>query len=270
MNQQYQNKKGLLDRVDDVETSCKHFSPIVFDGFYDVVCRSKLILNARTPQEIDLIEKDIKAISDEYSEVIEDTICDIWDKGEKAISRFSNPRTLWLCIDIVDLSGRTAISSPTWQEYMAVCALERFVMFGKMVEKVSCSGDQIESMEQHWSPDPTLFFADAVEAVVLAEGLATDPDGVSQLKDEIRIRLQKPQSERSSKAAQVRHQDTNSLLNALVEFYDAGSFKSYRQAVVEFLQQTPEIHYKHLAPTNRLRTLAEGLSAVKRGKRKLY
>ncbi|MES9933552.1 MAG: hypothetical protein ABW162_12130 [Candidatus Sedimenticola sp. PURPLELP] len=260
---------GFFDELQAIESAAKYFPAWAWDGYYDVVRRCNMILKDKTPPEIDEIALDVREILDENIDLIDDIVNDIWSKGEESITRFSIPRMLWLCVDIIDLETRESIGTPAWNEYFAVLALKRFMNFAEAVKRSSPETSQGSSKKQQWFFGSGIALADAVEAVTLAESLSTNPDSISQIKEELKAKLLQKQTERVRRAAVVRHEGTNTLLRDLVAFYDQGDFRSYRQAVVEFLEKTPEGRYKHLVPTNRLRTLAEGLSQVKRGKRTL-
>lgn len=243
------------------------FSELAWDRSYDLVRRCKVILNNRTPAEIDQIALDANNIVNEHRETIDEIVNDIWDKAENPITRFSIPRLLWICTDIVDLQHRITVKNPTWSEYLATASLQQFKRFRDSIEKNSSFDTPDIITREGWPLVVAENFADAIEAVTLAEFLATDQDSLSLIKTELKSKLERAQSDQRRSAAKKRHDPTSALLRDLAQFYDQGNFKSYRDAVIQFLDQIPEDRYRHLAPTNRLRTLAEGLSAIKRGKR---
>lgn len=110
----------------------------------------------------------------------------------------------------------------------------------------------------------------ALEAAVFAEALewgmpeSRRPYDANRVEDEsFRKRL----SARARAAAYERHAATDRAILALFEFHSRREFPSLRAAALAYCEEHPDA-VKHLAPTNRLRTLAEGLGRQVRGKRR--
>jgi len=168
---------------------------------------------------------------------------------------------------LVSLDNQTLLPGATWPELFAALALgfvamasERFHVLSEV--KTLPRGDYVYS-------DTLGYFAiEAMEAVGVAESLHDLASYSADIEHRKNIEREKISLQKQD-AAFERHRKTTQLLRELRAFYEAGSFKTYANAVQAFLATIPQERVHHLVPTNRQRTLTEGLSAVLRGKRQL-
>lgn len=100
---------------------------------------------------------------------------------------------------------------------------------------------------------------EAMEAITLAEGMLSIETNSETEKNKIK--------ERNTSAAIQRHAKTNKAIIALHEMFTSGSYKSMSNAAQIFSENFPE-KVAHLAPYNRVRTLANGLSDFIKGQRR--
>jgi len=258
---------GLSADLKAVISAHNLFPPMTWDAHADVLRRAQLVLGDRTEEAIDAISAYCAKLLAEHLDDIEEVTTEVWSaEGDLAPTRFSGVRALYIARDLVPLAPPQEIADITWADLFATMALRQFTNF---LERLQRQYDTPERERQSVPVQILIPYGDAVEAISLAEILATDATHDSLIKAALKARFVQKQREQTQAASANRHTATTQLLRDLVAFFDNGDFDSYRQATAEFLEQTPAERFKHLAPTNRLRTLAEGLSAVKRGKRTL-
>lgn len=100
---------------------------------------------------------------------------------------------------------------------------------------------------------------EAMEAITLAEGMLSIEINAETEKNKIKVR--------NTSAAIQRHAKTNKAIIALHEMFTSGSYKSMSNAAQIFSEKFPD-KVVHLAPYNRVRTLANGLSDYIKGQRR--
>lgn len=169
---------------------------------------------------------------------------------------------LLLCKARHDISGYDDFPNATWHELFAVLALG-------LIEK-ACDDEKYYGSWPHGEPPDWLhewriethvsyWMIEAMDAVATAEGLAREVAIASQTREHTLDDTKRKFSLRIKAAAIQRHAKTAVAVLALFDFYRAGNFKSYRNAAQIFAEKFPD-KVAHLAPTNRVRTLSEGLS----------
>lgn len=176
----------------------------------------------------------------------------------------SDVTALRLCIGQYDLSGYSPLADLKWSELFAVLALglidranndEAYYERGK---KVSSNDYYDYRVIAHVTP----WLIQAMDAVTTAEGLFR----FEALSDGIAVRVKKQISLKNKRAGILRHAQTAQAVLALHDFYRKGKFKSLRDCVHLFIEKYPKL-VEHLAPTNRLRTLANRLSTLTKSSR---
>lgn len=100
---------------------------------------------------------------------------------------------------------------------------------------------------------------EAIEAVTFAEGMLSIENNFQTEKNKIKTR--------NTAAAIQRHARTNKAIISLHEMFASGSYKSMSNAAQIFSERFPD-KVAHLAPYNRVRTLANGLSDYIKGQRR--
>ncbi len=176
----------------------------------------------------------------------------------------SDTHALFTSMSLVNLNREGRLDTDNWHEYFAVLAL----MLVKKCIQLATNSETPGSGSRCLVNESGVAALDALEAAMLGAELDRNirhNDQVGLMLDMLDAKYKEPKK----KAAVERHKKTTGLLDGLVSFYDKGGYTTYSSAVQEFLEQTPVDRYEHLAPTNRVRTLTEGLSKIKRGKRKL-
>lgn len=175
----------------------------------------------------------------------------------------SDVTALRLCVDRFNLSEYPNIPDLRWSELFAALALG-------LIDKAK---DDEEFYGRGGEDDTGYFYAYrvsthvsfwlmfAMDAVSSAEGLAKELQIASVAKAQALAENSKKISLRNKKAAIEKHAKTTSALYKLREFYLSKKFKSQRNAAQIFSEEFPDV-VAHLAPTNRVRTLSEGLSKL--------
>lgn len=250
--------------------------PEYIDGKFDVIAaRARRILSHRTATQVQaaaeltswLLGQDwiaaeaLEALANEF---------DALERGESPI-RFgddSEAQLLRRCTQRVSLDELDNLPGITWEELFAALAL---LAIADAAEWVAHYRNNRNIPEGDWIYLKTCgpYAVEAMEALCWAEHFAE----VDNLKQEVAQAMEtahrKKLSLRSQRANIARHQKTNAVLRDLLHYYREGNYKSIAKAVSEFLKRYPPEKVKHLAPTNRERTLREGLSAAIKGKREL-
>ncbi|MDP2962993.1 MAG: hypothetical protein Q8N54_09565 [Sulfurimicrobium sp.] len=169
---------------------------------------------------------------------------------------------LLLCKARHNISGYDDFPNATWHELFAVLALG-------LIEKAcddekyygSWPHDQLLDWLHEWRIETHVsnWMIEAMDAVATAEGLAREIAIANQTREQTLDDTKKKLSLRNKAAAIQRHAKTTDAVLTLFDLYRAGNFKSYRNAAQTFADKFPD-KVAHLAPTNRVRTLSEGLS----------
>ncbi|MCU7839177.1 MAG: hypothetical protein KZQ94_07340 [Candidatus Thiodiazotropha sp. (ex Troendleina suluensis)] len=265
-------QSDFISMLDDVEKLIKdeNLDMGVSIIFSNLINRSRILLSSRSKSEISAIADDIERILTEFMPLAEDAACEIWDRYDDiAPTRFSAPQMLRFCVGNISLHERDVVSNPEWSEYFAVLALDHFTSFVNYAKgHASIFKDENKVIFSCNLPG-IMRVGDAHEAITMAESLDEKARLSSEIGQLLKEKIFKKTSKQNKNAAQQKHKKTKTLLRRLEEFYKTGDFKSMKAAVQAFLDTTPESEYNHLAPTNRERTLCNGLSDVLKGKRKL-
>lgn len=147
-----------------------------------------------------------------------------------------------------------------WHEIYATLALG---LIDKAVddEKYYSEWENCDDWLHEWRimSHSAAWLIEAMEAVTLAEGMLSLEINSETEKNKIK--------ERNTSAAIQRHAKTNQAIIALHEMFATGSYKSMSNAAQIFSEKFPE-KVAHLAPYNRIRTLANGLSDYIKGQRR--
>ncbi|MBT3047255.1 MAG: hypothetical protein KME53_09875 [Candidatus Thiodiazotropha sp. (ex Clathrolucina costata)] len=263
-------KKDFGKRLKEVEKIVNKMgigSSIIFDN---ILNRSRILLSSRSDSDVNAIAGDIEQILDEYYQLIEDAFSEIWEKyGEVAPTRFSTPQLLRFCVGSIPIEERGVVKDPEWSEYFAVFALDHLARFLDEIKERADIFDDIYEGDYSCDLSCMLIFSDIQEALTMAESLDEGARLSSEISQLLKAKMSKKTSQQNKSAARRKHKKTNDLLRKLVPFYQNGDFKSMKEAVQAFLVDRPEIEYNHLVPTNRERTLYNGLSDVLNGRREL-
>lgn len=171
--------------------------------------------------------------------------------------------TLTRCMETFDIEGQELLPNVEWYEYFAILAL------AKVGLAFDFNADQTSNdpADEQFLIYAAGFAVEAMEAIRSAEMHKEAEIVMTNLKTTISNDIKEKVSLRNKNASIKRHEKTYLLYRELETFYDAGGYKSYKEATQDFLKSIPDERVQHLAPTNRLRTLSEALSAIKRGKR---
>lgn len=243
------------------------------EGFYadsyninirNITRRARKILTHRTREEIYKAAKILDEIAhmDSDEDQLEELI--YLAKREEAGEEIEVPTTpakiLAYYIEKTGLTENPEFPNAKPEEYFAALAL---ASVGKAHQRVL---DDKESNTDTF--EGGIYFSvghcavEAMEAVAFAESLI-----MSKRAEKAAIeREKKKRSSVAKRAGEARHEDTKKLLKRLHKFYIENGYTQYSKAVEDFLKEAPEELYRHLAPTNRERTLREGLSRIIRGK----
>lgn len=236
----------------------------------NILHRARILLLSRSESELNAIAVDIREIIEEHDSLIDEASCEIWEKYEKrAPTRHSIPQMLRFCVGSVSLEERSVVDSPKWIEYFAVLALDSFIVFIESLNKNTESQDLLFDDVFHCDISCLMSYSDAHEAITMAESLDEDEQLSSEIGQLLKAKIVEKTKKQTQTAAQHKHKKTNDLLKELVDYYQKGNFKSMKAAVQAFLKETSEKKYNHLVPTNRERTLYNGLSDVLNGKRSI-
>jgi hypothetical protein len=169
-----------------------------------------------------------------------------------------------------DIDDQDGFPRASWEEYFAVLSLGI----------INDAAEEVHYRRHRWKDNFELddgqrnvttaivahYTISAMEAVCLADCLRR----LRASKNELEAEHKQQTSLKAQRAAIQKNASTNSLLVELKTFYEKGQFKSMRAAVLSFIEKNPTERFKHLAPTNRMRTLSEGLSQLLRNKRRPY
>ncbi|MEW8036295.1 MAG: hypothetical protein AB2817_09505 [Candidatus Thiodiazotropha sp.] len=237
--------------------------------FPDIMDRAREILQHRTREEIFktgemldelLLENKPELALEELADIAERQ-----DAGEEAKLPPAAPaRQLAYYIEKHGVIEDGNFVGWTLEEYFAVLTLA-------IVGEAYCEQESIRKRVQSKYIDEKSWFAmghyavEAMEAVAFAESLIMS-------KKAEKAALEREKTKRSIRAkdsADAGHEKTRQLLQKLHDFYLEGRYTKYSEAVHDFLKKTPEEDYRHLAPTNRERTLRDNLSKIVRGIRVL-
>lgn len=256
---------GLFDDLTRLLPVKKNFPSFATASFFDVARRANQILGDYDEDDIDAILTYTNQLVDQHGDEIANVVCEIWDAdGEFAPTHFSRVRLLYIAREFVELSPPEGLEAVSWADLFAVMAMQQFQYFLEACQHYVNAGKPRDNTIPVTLIRP---YSSAIEAITLAETLATATDFDSLLRSQLEAHFSVKRQDQARSASLSRHAKTNELLRELVAFYKSGDFSSYSEAVHQFLEATPEDRYRHLAPTNRERTLSQGLSAVIRGKR---
>ncbi|MCG7893224.1 MAG: hypothetical protein JAZ12_02100 [Candidatus Thiodiazotropha taylori] len=98
----------------------------------------------------------------------------------------------------------------------------------------------------------------ATEAVTYAESILMS----KRVEKAAHDREQTKRSDIARKAGKASQENTSKLAQELYNFYIENNYNNFTVATEEYLLTLPEERYKHLAPSNRIRTLRERLSKL--------
>ena len=262
--------------------SFEHFDPISgdvaplkFPICTNIVFRARQLLKNRTREQLDYALASLNWMLTQINISSHNPILQLLvdldkrqaDGEEIDQSDYTLPtemNTLNTCMQAFDIAGQELFPDAQWHEYFAVLALGKI----DLAFEFNADPEKKEPSETQFLIRAGGLAVEAMEAVSAAETLGASEAERASLINEIK-ELSEKVSLRNKSAAIKKHEKTNILLGELVAFYDFGKFASYAQATHEFLKTIPEARVTHLAPTNRVRTLTEGLSSIKRGKRTL-
>lgn len=160
------------------------------------------------------------------------------------------------------LSDDLAIEGAAWSELFAVFALALLNQAAEVEHYYSGWADT-DSPTHEWRVlfNVTTWTARAQEAAAFAQASARAEaqsarnSPTQESEDQV---FQRGLSRKNQRAAYQRHAPTQQAILALTEFHLRGAYPSFAAAVHAFCEAYPE-KVRHLAPTNRQRTLAEGL-----------
>ncbi len=232
----------------------------------DILDKIKMGLNDRSIDELNLFAKGIEwMLKDELEFLINYAkkigAAHFIDEDYNP----SKPQLLLTCFPSIDVSDQSQIKNPSWSEYFSVLAL---MLIKDAIESVATSTDQSMVHEPQILESTATAVLDALQAIMMSIDLRNVMTYAADHSKEVN-ELEAKHAESKRKGANARHNDTHVLLDELVDFYNGGGYTNYSSTVQDFLEQTPEAKYNHLVPTNRVRTLTEGLSKIIRGKRTL-
>lgn len=267
------NRVELYYSFDHFDPITGDVAPLKFSICTNIVFRARQLLKVRTREQLDYALATLNWMLTQINISSGNTIVNMLielDKREAAGEEigeddFTLPtevNTLNLCMETFDIEGQELLPNAKWHEYFAILAIGKIDLAFENKAELS-TGDSTD--EQLLLTTGSLLI-EAMEAVRSAEVIKETEAKHAGLKEEVK-ELKEKVSLRNKTAAIKRHEKTSQLFLELVAFYDAGDYKTYTEATQKFLETIPEKRIEHLAPTNLFRTLCEGLSAIKRGKR---
>ena len=256
-----------------------HFDPLAGDVaplripiFSNIAFRSRQLLRHRTREQLDYglatLNWMITQINISQHSPVINLLLELdnraafgEDIGKDDYTLPTEVNTLNRCMETFEVAGQENYPDAEWSEYFAILALAKIDL------AFDFDPESSEPEQEQFLLHVGGFGIEAMEAIRSGE-MIKESDAVNKnLKNEIK-ELTERVSLRNKSAAIKRHEKTNQLLGELVAFYNVSDFSTYAEATHKFLESIPEERVAHLAPTNRLRTLSEGLSAIKHGKRR--
>lgn len=230
----------------------------------NITDRARKILAHRTREEILKAAKILDGIArmDSNEAQLEELIylAEREEAGDEIEIPTTPAKVLAYYIEKTGLSDNSGFPNAEVEEYFAALALA--IVGQAHQEVVSADRQDPESSDEGCYFSVGCCAVEAMEAVAFAESLI-----MSKRAEKAAIeREKKKRSYVARRAGEARHEDTKKLLKRLHKFYIENGYTQYSKAVEDFLKEAPEELYKHLAPTNRERTLREGLSRIIRGK----
>lgn len=253
------------------EEYIKHIDPK--EGYYieyfesqfpDIMDRAREILKHRTQKEIFAAGKildQILLVDSEESQLhkLEHLFDDVDENGDIILPPSSPARELAYYIEKTGIENDPKFPSASIEEYFSVLTL---AIVGEAYQ------EQEAIKKTDYQVDKKCWFAMGHYAVEAMEAVAYGESLIMARRAEAAVvtREQEKRSSIAKQAGEAKYDKTRALLKSLHKFHLDNGYTKYSQAVHDFLSQTPEADYRHLAPTNRERTLREGLSRIIKGK----
>ena len=239
----------------------------LWQRFQGTIDTAKWFLQDSSTEEISKIANEVEqSVREEREQDIQNIDNGVSTDSKESLASKSEYRILlertmfWFALGFIDTKSDSYLKLPKFFSVMSLLLSERGLEQARPFIK-----NTSEAILDVPSEIPVWFF-DALSASSMAITMGSFVENYEKfavMSEEIKRDL----NANKKKGALARHEKTSSLLRGLVEFYDGGGYTRYSDAVSDYLDSRPEKEYKHLAPTNRHRTLIEGLSAIKRGKR---
>lgn len=184
----------------------------------------------------------------------------------------SDDESDWLfwATERVSLSDFSAIPNLAWHELFSALAIGLLNIAAEEELLITKGRSDIDALDEKRVLFKLCYWLQCAErAVSYAQALLWGKqqyESSAQRPDDVVQAATKLVSDRARIAALQRHAPTNKAILALTRYFHEGSFSSISEAVRQFCQHAPEA-VRHLAPTNRQRTLREGLSKQLSGRR---
>jgi hypothetical protein len=234
--------------------------------FGDVARRARRLLKGRSDDEIRSALNPVAQMLRQGDSLLQERAIEMLDSGKTEVFYNSDAKALERYASRVGSLPEDGLPQGKWDEYLAVLAL---MHVGEAVNtlRFPCPSTSRDAVgEAEWADYLKGILEDlareAIDAVGRAEALST------QRRAEEKQRAQRTRQARE--AGRARHARTTQLIAEAVAFYREGNFKTVDSAVWSVLAQLPPKRTEKLSQNNLPKTLREGISAVLRGKRKLY
>ncbi len=248
---------------------------VLLDYFGDQLARARAVLKERNRGEIDYAIESLDWMLEKGGDVLLDQAVKVADAtGQTSVNRVRAMKQL-VIVDLFDISEQSALPGATWAEYFAALSIAyllevlAYQRFGATADPRASDAIGDTHMEASWQRFLTHNALESMEAVCYAECLRREAAVEANVSGAHAAKAKEQFTLQSQKGGIERHADTNRALTELVAFYQQGEFDNHAEAVRQFLEQAPEELVEHLKPTNRERTLYEGLNALLKGERKL-
>lgn len=232
---------------------------------------ARLILKDRTTEEIYAGQEIIAYLltSDymqkyRWNELDEKYINNI-KQEEKPTYSCSFAEDLLICMKELDVSDYDEFKDATWSELFAVLALG---LIADAMENFT-----VHQMHPHEAMKETFSYEsigdgiiEATECIAIAIGLNKYDNTLEELKMQALQKEKKKQSLQGLKGAIKRHSPVNELKRECYEYFISHNDKDIkkREAASEYYEALPNERKRLLAPTNAIRTLAEGITQLEK------
>lgn len=238
---------GILERS---RLLLRNRSPQECQEIVDIL---NLILDQTTAEDIELVFANLEMLAEKFNEG------ETFDLGDEADFE-DESKLLCRATERYVLSDLSSMPDLAWHELFAALAISLLNVAADDELNLTRNSPEIDaSLELLILSRITHWIKDAERAVTYGKALNWGLQQATLRINSIEAAITTSVQDRARIAAKKRHIPTYNATLALARFFQEGDFPSQIEAVRAFCNKHPEL-VSHLAPTNRHRTLREGLS----------